>query len=96
MSTRARLSATLAGATLAGGLFLGAPAHASDQAPEPASGAAVGSAIDPERLESNVADPTRGVPPSYVFAGVGALLMGAGAGLALRRRRAEAVARSAE
>ncbi|MBG6094899.1 hypothetical protein [Nocardioides luteus] len=96
MSTRARLSATLAGATLAGGLFLGAPAHASDQTPEPASGAAVGSAIDPERLESNVADPTRGVPPSYVFAGVGALLMGAGAGMAVRRKRAEAVARSAE
>ncbi|GGR67247.1 hypothetical protein J2S40_002974 [Nocardioides luteus] len=96
MFTRARLSATLAGATLAGGLLLGTPAHASDRAPEPASGAAVGSAIDPERLESNVADPTQGVPPGYVFAGVGALLMGAGAGMAMRRRRAEAVARSAE
>ncbi|TQL67339.1 hypothetical protein FB381_1214 [Nocardioides albertanoniae] len=96
MSTRARLSATLAGATLAGGLLLGAPAHASDEVPRPASDSAVGSTIDPQRLESNVADPTRGIPPSYVFAGVGALLMGAGVTMAVRRRRAEAVARSAE
>ena len=96
MSTRARLSATLAGATLAGGLLLGAPAHASDEAPRPASDAAVSTTIDPQRLESNVADPTRGVPPSYVFAGVGALLMGSGVTMAVRRRRAEAVARSAE
>ncbi|MGH3351936.1 MAG: hypothetical protein ACRDPS_14810 [Nocardioides sp.] len=96
MSTRARLSATLAGASLAGGLLLGAPAHATEEAPEPASGAAVSTTIDPQRLESNVADPTEGVPPSYVFAGVGALLMGAGVTMAVRRRRAEAVARSAE
>lgn len=93
MSTRVRVrtSATLAGAIVAGSLFLAAPAHADGaKTPPPPSASQAPSKVDPVMMSSEVVDTS--VPASYVFAGVGAGLMVIGAVMAGVRKRAAAAA----
>lgn len=93
MSTRVRVrtSATLAGAIVAGSLFVAAPAYADgDRTPPAPSASQAPSKVDPVMMSSEVVDTS--VPASYVFAGVGAGLMVIGAVMAGVRKRAAAAA----
>lgn len=91
MSTRVRVrtSATLAGAIIAGSLFIAAPAHADGtRTPPPPSASQAPGKVDPAMMSSEVVDTS--VPASWVFAGVGAGLMVIGAVMAGVRKRAAA------